>query len=103
MVTTNWPSGLKLAPQSIPECPRKAAIRSPVRPSHKKAVWSRAADTTRVPSGLNAIDWTMFVCPAMTLMSWPVDASQSRGEGSGKSQVAEISRDPAGLMANHGL
>src|SRR5271166_2677148 len=102
MVTTNWPSGLKRASESIPECPRKAAIRSPVRPSHKKAVWSREADTTRVPSVLNSTDLTQFVCPAMTLMSWPVDASQSRGEGSKKSYVAEISRDPAGLMANDG-
>ena len=91
--------GLKATWCTRPRCPWSVAISRPVTPSQRRAVWSREAEASRVPSGLKATEPTSFRWPRSTAISSPVATSQRRAELSGYSPP-EARRFPSGLKAS---
>jgi hypothetical protein len=75
---TRRPSGLKTAVMTHPMCFRDDEKDRPVALSHKPAVWSALAVTTRWPSGLNNALKTSCVCPAMVKIGPPFVAEKIR-------------------------
>ena len=68
----------------------------PESASQTRAVLSPEAVTTRLPSGLNAAEWTGSVCPWREARVLPESASQTRAV---LSHEAVTTRLPSGLNA----
>ena len=68
----------------------------PAAASHTFTVWSRLAEASRAPSGLNATTLTELVCPFRVWSSRPEAVSHSFTVWS---RLADARRDPSGLNA----